>query len=889
MASSPWHTYSAAQTAKKLETSLQGLSSEEAASRQRQFGLNVLPQKKSVSNLTLFLRQFKSPLMYILSAVVVVSFFMGNYSDSIFVILVVLVNTTVGFYQERKANESLKLLKRMVGTRVKVLRDGGRKEIGGEDLVPGDVVFLRAGDSVPADARLIKVNGLNVNEASLTGESREVVKETGAILDGETEITARKNMVFAGTTVEQGEAKAIVVATGNGTEFGRVVKVLAETEEPKTPVQKKIAYLSKFIGFFVVTVAFALVILGYYTEKDLTEVFSAALALSVSAIPEGLLPAITIILVFAMKRVLGEKGVVKRLSATEALGSVTVVCTDKTGTLTEGEMKVSRILTGIRDFSVRNLPKGFGPLEKISGSRLFVLEVASLANEAYFEKPGDELHQPVIRGRFTEKALLEAGIQSGLDLKRLEENYPLVKKVCFNSDLKLAFYLRKKNKDERRLFSLGAPEKILAKSNWFYENGKTIRLGRELAGKIDTKINRLSAKGLRLVACAYRDFEKDPDNLEDSAKELVFVGLVALKDPVRNQVKETVEKIKKAGIKLIMVTGDHKNTAWAIAKEVGMAIKKEEVMEGAELMSIADKALQKRIRKVKVFARVLPEQKLKIIKALHGNGEVVAMFGDGINDTPALKASDVSVVVGSGTDIAKEVADLILLDNNFNIIDKAIEQGRLAFENIKKVFIYLVADDFSEVFVFLGAAILGLPLPLLPAQILWINLVEDSFPDIALTTEKETDGLMKEKPRKPNAPIIGRDLKKWMAAIFLINGLAAFLLYLSALNIIPEIERVRTLVFALIAFDSLTFAFCVRSLRKPVFRKDIFSNYYLNAAAVIGMTLLFLAVYLPAFQKITGTVPLGIVEWLIIILVAFLELLAIEIFKKFFVYPKRVT
>jgi Ca2+-transporting ATPase len=833
-------------------------------------GHNILPQEKPYSKIRLFLSQFNSPLMYILLTTVVISFLLNHYSDTVFIIIVLLINTLVGFYQENKANKSLLALKKMVRVKARILRGGNIKEIDSEELAVGDAVIIRAGDKVPADGCITKAKNLRVNESTLTGEWQAVEKKND-------------DMVFMGTIIEEGWAEVIVTEIGIKTKIGEIVSLLRETKESRTPLQKKITSLSKITGAFILSIIFIIIAIGYFTEKSFADIFVASLALAVSAIPEGLFPAITVILALGMRRILKHKGLVRKLAATETLGSVTVICTDKTGTLTEGKMKVSHILTSTRELlsdGINGLAKG----ENVNGveSHISALKIATLANDAFVENPEAELQEWVVRGRPTEKALLLAGMQSGLNKNELEKQYPVLDRISFESDYKFAATLHRKDEKQNTLYVIGAPEEIISRSVDLDIDGRKEKLGTEQSEKLMKKFEEMTSKGLRVLACSHKDYDAATkyQNLADLVKELSLVGFIALKDPLRSDAKESILVAKKAGIRTIIVTGDHKLTAKTIAEEIGLEAKDENIIEGKELETMSDNELKEKSKTISIYARVSPRHKLRIVDALQVNGEVVAMLGDGVNDAPALKSADIGVAVGSGTDVAKEVADLVLLDDNFKTVVKAIEQGRMIFENIRKVFVFLVADDFSELFLFLASAVMGFPLPLLPAQILWINLVEDGFPGIALTTEQETKGVMEEKPRNPKEPILNRPLKLWMTAIFFITGIAAFLSFFLLWKLTGDLHKTRTIIFALMCVDSLIFVHCVRSFKKTIFRKDIFSNRYLVGGVAISAILLICAVYLPPLQKLLATQPLGIAEWLIIFSISLIEILLIEFFKK---------
>jgi len=878
-----WHAISLAEVFSETKSEKDGLTNLEANQRLKKFGRNILPREKPYSKIRLFLSQFNSPLMYILLTTVVISFSLKHYSDTIFIIIVLLINTIVGFYQENKANQSLLALKKMVKIRAKVWRDNYEKEVDAEELVIGDVVFLGAGDKVPADGRIIESKGLKINEASLTGESQAVEKKEGDAIPESTPLPERTNMVFMATIVEEGRAIMVIVATGIETQLGEVVSLLKETKERKTPLQRKISSLSKLTGTFILSFVFAIIVIGYFTGKSFADVFIASLALAVSAIPEGLLPIITVILVLGMRRIFKKNGLVKKLVATETLGSVTVICTDKTGTLTEGKMQVSHILTSTRELMGGGID-GLARDENVNGveSHIVALKIATLANDAFVENPGAELQKWVVRGRPTEQALLLAGMQAGLDKYELEKQYPVIDRISFESDLKYAATLHRAGERTNALYVIGAPEEIISHSIDLDVDGRKEKLGSAESGRLIKKFESLTQKGLRVLACGHRDydFKTKYHNLGELVKELSLVGFIALKDPLRRDAKESIEITKRAGIRTIIVTGDHKLTTQVIAEEIGLEAKDENIMEGKDLETISKDELKERAKHISIYARVSPRHKLRIVDALQANGEVVAMLGDGVNDAPALKSADIGVAVGSGTDVAKEVADLVLLDDNFKTVIKAIEQGRVIFGNIRKVFVYLVSNDFSELFLFLTSMVMGLPLPLLPAQILWINLVEDGFPGIALTTEQETKGVMEEKPRDPKEPILNKPMKLWMTAIFFITGIAAFASFFILWKLTGDLHKTRAVVFVLMCVDSLIFALSVRSLKRTIFRKDIFSNRYLVGGVAIVVILLIAAVYLPPLQKLLATQPFGIAEWLIIFSISLMEILLIEFSKK---------
>jgi len=878
-----WHAFTLEKIFNELETREKGLSDTEVKNKLKQYGQNILPKERSYSKFLLFLSQFNNPLVLIFFVAGVVSLYLGHYSDAIFIIVVLFINTIVGFYQENKANDSLQTLRSMVKIPAQVLRGDNLKEIDSTELVPGDIVFLHAGNKVPADARLIEAKGLKVDESNLTGEWVAIAKLTGEVPEN-TQLSDRFNMVFMGSIVEEGTAKVIVVETGSRTAVGDIVSLLRETKERKTPLQEKMSALSRTVGIFILGLVGIIIIGGYINGQSFADIFVVSLALAVSVTPAGLLPAVTVILALGMRRILKHKGLVRKLIANETLGSVTVICTDKTGTLTEGKMQVSHILTGTQEL-LSNNKDPIVDIKSTNGleAHIIALKAGVLVNDAFIENPNDEFHDWVVRGNPTGRALLVAGAHAGLSKKKLEEEYPVIDNLSFNSDLKYSASLHAKPDGGKILYVLGAPEVLAEKSINFYVSGKKDKLDSDVHTKLLQKLDSLTQNGLRVVGCSFREFSKDEeikDSIDSLVQNLTLVGYIALKDPLRVDAKSSIALTKRAGIRTILITGDHKLTARSIALEVGIPATSDKILEGKDLEALSDKQLEEKVGTISIYARVSPSHKLRIVNALQNQGEVVAMLGDGVNDAPALKVADVGVVVGSGTDVAKEVADIVLLEDSFSTVIKAVEQGRIIFQNIRKVFVYLIADDFSELFIFLAAMIFGLPLPLLTAQILWINLVEDGLPDIALTTEQETVGVMDEKPRSPDEPILNKPMKKWLASIFFISGLAAFLLFFVFWKITGDLDKTRTIVFTLMCFDSLVFAFSVRSFKRPMFRKDIFSNKILVGAVLIGFILIIASLYLRPLQILLSTQPLLLMDWVTIVAISIVEIVLIEWFKK---------
>jgi Ca2+-transporting ATPase len=796
----------------------------------------------------------------------------------------VFINTIIGFIQENKANKALSKLRKMVEHKVVVIRDGHEKETLSKNIVPGDVVVLEPGNRVPADIRLIESRDIKINEASLTGESVPTSKKRAKIKVGAS-LADRNNMAYAGTVVVSGSGRGVVVSTAQDTEIGKISSLVQATKEEKTPLQKRLGSLSKILGIIVVIVSALIVLLGISQGRDFFEMFIVSIAVAVSVIPEGMIVAVTVVLVLGMQQILKRKALVRKLIAAETLGSTTVICTDKTGTLTEGNMQVSHIIIGDDKLNFENNKHNEKNLAK---DMYHALRISVLCNNAVVENPDNNLENLKLLGLPTEKALLLAGIQAGLDKDGLEKEYERIEELPFSSETKFMVTLHK-NVKGYRLFEKGAPERVLEKSIKFHHKGRVKNISNADRKKLIEKYETYTSKGLRLIAVAYKkinstdiDDEKKV-NLEEHDKDLVFLGFLALKDPLRPDVAETIEVCRTAGIRPIVITGDHALTAKTIAKEIGFKITKDSIVTGEILDDTSDKDLEKIVKKANVFARVSPHHKLRIVKALQSQGEVVAMTGDGINDSPALKAADIGVCLGSGTDIAKETSDIVLLDNNFKVIVSAVRQGRVIFNNIRKVITYLLSDSFSEVILIVGAIIFGLPLPILPAQILWINIVNDGFPSFSLAFEKGEDGLMKQKPISKKEALLNKEMKTIIFIAGIIRDLFYFAIFLYFLKLDLNIDYIRTIIFTIVGINSLFYVFSLRSLMKPIWKMNPFTNTYLNFATLASLLLLTVAIYFPPLQGALQTVALSLNDWLLVLGVSLANIVLIEISKFYFI------
>ncbi len=857
-----WHSISWPEAVKRLKTNpKKGLTEKEARARQLKFGKNLLPKEKPLSKPKIFLEQFKSPLIYILVLAGIVVLFFKEFTDAIVIFGAVLLNTVVGFFQENKAARALTKLKKAVKVKSEVLREGNFKMVDSSNLVAGDIFILNPGDKVPADGRLIESDNLKTNEMSLTGEWLAAQKKT-EILREKISLADRDNMVYMGTVVEDGKGKAVAVAISLETEIGKVAQMVSRAKEEKTPLQKKLARFSRIIGALILIICFFIFIEGLVSGRSFLEMFTLAVAVSVAAIPEGLPVALTVILALGMQRILKKRGLVRKLASAETLGSTSVIATDKTATLTEGKMGVSEVIAPDRE------------------ARELALKIGVLANEAFIENPDDLMEKWIVRGRPTDKALLLAGLQAGFNKKELEKKITKTAEIPFNSANKYLARAFALNKKEDIIYFSGAPEKILELSRYFRKGKKEEPLSPQKEKEIKEQLDILAAKGLRVVAVGYKKIS----HLKDLLNNLVFVALIALKDPLRKEVKKAFRVCQKAGMKAIIVTGDHKLTAKAVAEELGFKLKEKNIMEGQELDRISDEEFFQRVEDIQVFARVEPKHKMRIIEAWQGKGQVIAMTGDGINDSPALKKADIGVALGSGTEVAKEVSDLVLLSDNFNVIVAAVEEGRAIIDNIRKVITYLFSSSFTEIILIAVAIFFRFPLPVLAVQILWINLIEDGLPNIALAFEPKEKGLMKQKPAGHNEPLLNKEMKALIFIIglftdFILLGLFFLLLKYSGY----KLPHIRTIIFVGLAIDSLFYVFSCKSLRKNIWQFNLFSNKFLIFAWIFGTLALLGSVYLRPLQALLKTEPLYFFDWLLLLSFGLANLFLIEGMKWLFI------
>jgi len=880
-----WHTLVVADVFKKLSTTENGLTGQEAQDRLTQYGPNVLPKEKPFSSLKIFASQFKSPLIYFLILAGIVTLILSDYTDAIVIFLAVLLNSIVGFFQENKASKALEKLKEVLKIKATVIRDGSKKEVFQEYIVPGDAVIIKAGDKIPADVRIFEAKNLKVNEAILTGESIAVDKNVNIVEEG-LPISDRTNILYMGTLVEDGFAKAIVTQTGAKTEIGKIAQLVKEIKDEKTPYQKKLINFGRLIGIIIIGLSLAIFILGLLRDTDFIEIFTTSVAIAVAAIPEGLPIAMTVVLALGMQKILKRKGLVRHLSAAEALGSTSIICVDKTGTLTEGKMELAHILTGTKEL-LYDGSQNFNEADE-GQSHSLALRIASLCSEAYIENPQDEMVDWVIRGRPTDRALTYAAIQFGITKEDFEKDHPSINKLEFSPDRKISASLNHFNENENILYIMGVPEKIVQFSSSIELDGVTEKLDVAKANELESKFHYLLSKGLRVLATAYKKESKQVTEIrEDLFSDLVFVGFLALRDPLRPETLQAMTEAKQAGLRPIIVTGDHRLTAKAIAQELNLPHEDQNIIEGAELENLTDEEFAAKIEAISIYARVEPAQKLKIIAAWQAKGMIVAMTGDGINDTPALKKADIGLALGSGTDVAKEVSDIVLLDDNFSVIVSAIEEGRAIIDNIRKSIVYLISDSFSEVALIGLSLFFGLPLPVLAAQILWINLIEDGLPTIALGFEKKEKDLMKRRPFSKDLPLLTRDMKLLIFIIAVLSVAILMLLYWYLLNFSGyEIIHIRSTIFAAMALITLFNVFLCKTFRKNIWQVDIFSNIFLSVSFFAGVIALIGALYLPILQELVRTVPLNLKDWLVILFLTLINVIFIEALKYYLIAKK---
>ena len=860
-----WHSSSVEEIAKNLKTNINiGLSDDEAQKRFDRYGPNNLKEKKKESIFVKFITQFNDFMIItlIIAAIIsaVVSKLNGeaDYIDSIIIVAIVIFNAIMGLVQEQKAEKSLEALKKMSAPNAKVRRDGRVQEIDATLVVPGDIVILEAGNYVPADCRLINSYNLKIEESALTGETIPSLKDSSKILKENTAMGDLCNMVFATTIVVNGHGEAIVVETGMNTRVGKIAGMIIEDESPETPIQKKLAEVGKILAIACIIICVLIFVIGIFKKIPIIEMFMTSVGLAVAAIPEGLPAIVTIMLSIGVTKMAKKNSIIRKLPAVETLGSSSVICSDKTGTLTQNKMTVTEI---------RNC---FGRAN--SNERKFILELGTMCTDTTEERINGKLG---FVGEATEVAISNAAMEEGVSKSFLYDEMKRINDIPFDSKRKMMTTIHKYG-NEYRIITKGAPDVLLKRCSNCYSGGQIVPIFSK-KDDINEQNNQMAEKALRVIAVAYKDVEKLPE-MQDVEKDLIFCGLIGMIDPPREGVKEAVRTCRRAGIKTVMITGDHLQTAKAIAKELGILKRGDLAIDGETLERMSQHELEQNIMDYSVFARVSPEHKVRIVKAFQSTGAVVAMTGDGVNDAPALKNADIGIAMGKGgTDVAKNAADMILLDDNFVTIVEAVKQGRNIYDNIKKAIHFLISTNIGEIVTIFFGLVLGIKSPLLAIQLLWINLVTDSLPAIALGLEKEEENIMSRLPRNPKKNLFADGL--WWKIIIEGAMLGIFtLLAFSIGNRLYSVEVGRTMAFLTLGILELVHSFNIKS-EESIFKIGVLENKYLVGALVLGVILQVIVVVVSPLAQVFSLVPLTGMQWLYTILIAVAPIPIVEIQK----------
>ena len=870
-----WHQAAVDEAARLLGTSRErGLNTFEVKHRQEHFGPNVVTAEKRTGPIVRFLLQFHSPLVYILLAAAATTALLHEWVDASVILGVVLVNAVIGFVQEAKAEEAIESLKKMVHTEATVVRDGKRGRIPSVEIVPGDLVLLQSGDRVPADLRLIRARDFKIDESALTGESLPVAKDPDVLPD-DTSLADRANMAYAGTMVASGQGQGLVVATGDKTETGRIAHLISEAVDLETPLTRKIATFSKVMLFVILALAAATFALGLLRAEPALDTFMAAVALAVGAIPEGLPAAVSITLALGVNRMAGRRAIIRKLPAVETLGSTTVICSDKTGTLTENQMTVQRISAGGETYQLTGV--GYAPVGEIvraegqggvGGDRALVecLTAGLLCNDSSLV---ERENRWTVEGDPTEGALISAAIKGRLSQEDVHARLPRIDVMPFESHRQCMATLHDAGEDRPRIaYVKGSVEKVLERcSGALMNNGETGPLDRTL---IHEMAERLAGEGLRVLAFGRGVLPSGADKVECEIIEtgLEFLGLQAMMDPPRPEAIEAVAACQRAGIRIKMITGDHCMTATAIAAKMGIQDRIETEhpscsgVTGKDLSGVSDADILDVAENTSVFARVAPDQKLRLVDALQARGHVVAMTGDGVNDAPALKQADIGIAMGrSGTDVAREAADMLLTDDNFASIRAAVEEGRGVFDNLTKFIVWTLPTNLGEGLVILAAILAGSMLPILPVQILWINMTTAVCMGLMLAFEPKEPGIMERPPRNPRAPILTRDIVGRLAIVAGIMLVSAFALFEWLRGTGAELSEARTAAVNVFVIVELFYLFNCRSLSRSMFRLGVFSNRWIVVGVGAMLLLQMLFTYLPAMNRFFESSPIGWVAW----------------------------
>ena len=815
-----------------LETTNDGLTKEEIEKRGGIFGKNEIEEQKKIQKIRILLNQFRSPLIFLLIIAGLITLIIKDYADSAAIFAAAFINSILGFYQENKAEEALTHLKSYIKERVRVMRDNKEIEIDARDLVPGDIIRISQGNRVPADSRLIYTNNFLVDEAILTGEALPVAKSIDPV-NFESQIGDQDSMIFSGTMAVQGFANAVVCRIGSETEIGRIASLVKNQKRDRTPLQIAIANFSLKASAFLLITTLAIFLIGIMTGNSIFEMFMTSVAILVSAIPEGLPVAMTVILAVGVNRLAKKNGLIRKLLAAETLGNTSIILTDKTGTLTEAKMGLSKIIN-------------FGEDKNFDEEAIIKFSMAN--SDVIIENTDEPYDKWLIIGRPLEVALVKAAAKYGIMPHHVKKELKISNYLPFNSFNKFSASVIE-YQSKIFLCLLGAPE-ILLRASTKTPDKKQKEILRE--------IDKLAYKGERVVGIAIKEISPEEEQSfspKQKFSNLKFLATISFTDPIRPGVRDAIHKIEQIGIKTVIVTGDHRGTAEAVAKELGFPIQEKNIINGSELDAMTSEELKERLHHLRVVSRVSPEGKMKIAKAFQELGKVIAMTGDGVNDAPSLKQADIGVAMGSGTDVAKDVAELVLLDDNFKTIVAAIEEGRRTMENLRKVIVYLFSDALNELLLIGSSIAVGIALPLNALQILWVNIVEDSLPALALAFEDHADYLLL-KPSKTPLKLLDKEMKALISISAIPTSLILFGIYVILLKLKFDPLLTKTFVFASFGTYSLFLVFSMRNLRKSILKYNPFSNRYLLISVGLGLSLIAIAIYVPFFQSLLKTVPL---------------------------------
>ncbi|MFA5406073.1 MAG: cation-translocating P-type ATPase [Candidatus Nanoarchaeia archaeon] len=868
-----WHALSINDALTKLNSDKKGLTEKEAINRQSLYGFNEITDEKKLLPLKIFLSQFKNIMVLMLVVATIISFLINELTDAITILVILVLNSVLGFVQEYKAGKAMDALKSLAAPKAVVIRDGVEQVVWSRELVPGDIVKLTVGDISPANIRLIESINLKVDQAHLTGESISIMKTIDKVVESAS-MADRTNIVLMGSVVNYGSAIGLVTKTGMMTEIGKIAESVAAEEKEITPLQRETDLLGKWLAIFAITAVCVVFSVGVILKHDFVEMLLTSVSLAVSAVPEGLPAVITITLAIGMQRMASKNAVVRKLSAVQTLGSITTICSDKTGTLTKNEMTVTRIFDGVNDYNVTGAGyniKGEFMLNnkkidpKKNKSLITLLTSGSLCNNAYYGKKNSDYY---VVGDPTEGSLLACAAKAGLWHDNLKKEGEIINEVSFSSERKRMSVVFK-SKGKLFVYSKGAPDVMLDLCDRVMINGSIKKLTKDIRERILDKNGEMAGSALRVLAIAYKEVNAKSISEKEVEQGLVLLGLTGMIDPPRPEIKEAINLTKKAGIRVIIVTGDHKLTAIAVARSIGLFDSKSVAVSGEEIDKMSPKEFKEAVSKVTIFARVSPEHKLRIVEMLKEQGEIVAVTGDGVNDAPALKSAHIGVAMGiKGTDVSKEASEMVLTDDNFSTIVTAIEGGRAIFANIKKFIKFLLsanADTISEV---MFSLLLGLPLPFLPIHILWMNLVTDGLPALALSVDAKSNDIMSQKPRNPKKSLV-REIAIFVVVAGIIDAIASISLFIIALNyegyfINPTdlaLSKARTMAISSAIIYELFFVFNCRDDNRSVwgksFKENFLSNKFLTTAVIVSLALQMMLVYFPPFQMIFRTVALS--------------------------------